>query len=120
MDIFLAWVKRCREKGINIPIIPGIMPIHTHAAFMRRAEWTRCHIPDDWYKALEPVKNDDAALRAVGKDLVAEKRQFGRQSSNATGYLPKFQIKETASPHQASPTMFVASFHEPSLLGGPN
>jgi methylenetetrahydrofolate reductase (NADPH) len=72
VDIFLAWVEKCRQKGIKIPIIPGIMPIHTHAAFMRRAEWTKCHIPEAWYKALEPVKNDDAAVRAVGKDLVAD------------------------------------------------
>jgi methylenetetrahydrofolate reductase (NADPH) len=72
VDIFLAWVKKCRAKGINVPIIPGIMPISTHAAFIRRAEWTKCHVPDDWYAVLEPVKNDDAAVRDIGKDLVAE------------------------------------------------
>jgi methylenetetrahydrofolate reductase (NADPH) len=71
-DIFIAWVKKCRKRGINIPIIPGIMPIHTHAAFLRRAEWTKCHVPKDWYKALEPVKNDDAAVRMVGKELIAD------------------------------------------------
>jgi methylenetetrahydrofolate reductase (NADPH) len=72
VDIFLAWVQKCRKRGIHIPIIPGIMPISTHAAFMRRAEWTKCHVPDDWHAALEPVKNDDAAVRDIGKDLVAE------------------------------------------------
>ncbi|KAL2356494.1 methylenetetrahydrofolate reductase 2 [Cryomyces antarcticus] len=72
VDIFLDWVKKCRAKGIDIPIIPGIMPIHTHAAFMRRANWTKCNIPPAWTKALNPVKNDDAAVREVGKGLVAE------------------------------------------------
>jgi methylenetetrahydrofolate reductase (NADPH) len=72
VEIFLDWVKKCRDRGIDIPIIPGIMPIHTYAAFVRRAQWTKCHIPEDWYKALEPVKNDDAAVRAVGKELVAD------------------------------------------------
>ncbi|TKA81635.1 hypothetical protein B0A49_00521 [Cryomyces minteri] len=72
VDIFLDWVKKCRAKGINVPIIPGIMPIHTHAAFMRRANWTKCNIPPAWTKALDPVKNDDAAVREVGKGLVAE------------------------------------------------
>lgn len=71
-DIFIAWVKKCREKGINVPIIPGIMPIHTHAAFLRRANWTKCHIPDEWTEALEPVKNDDVAVRKVGAKLVAD------------------------------------------------
>lgn len=71
-DIFLEWVKKCRAAGINVPLIPGIMPIHTHAAFMRRANWTKCNIPPHWHKALEPVKNDDSAVREVGKDLVTE------------------------------------------------
>lgn len=71
-DIFLAWVKRCRDAGIDVPIVPGIMPIQTHAAFLRRANWTQCNVPPKWHEALEPVKNDDAAVREVGKGLVAE------------------------------------------------
>jgi methylenetetrahydrofolate reductase (NADPH) len=72
VDIFLDWVTKVREKGVTIPIIPGIMPIHTHAAFMRRATWTKCNIPSAWTKALEPIKNDDAEVREVGKGLIAE------------------------------------------------
>lgn len=73
-DIFIAWVKKCREAGIpeSVPIIPGIMPIQTYDSFLRRANWTQCRIPPDWMKALEPVKADDAAVRDVGKDLVAD------------------------------------------------
>lgn len=71
-DIFIAWVKKCKDLGINVPIIPGIMPIHTHAAFLRRANWTKCNVPPEWHEALEPVKNDDAAVREVGKSLVAK------------------------------------------------
>jgi methylenetetrahydrofolate reductase (NADPH) len=65
-------VKKCRDRGINVPIIPGIMPIHTYSAFQRRAQWTKCHIPPKWLTALEPVKNDDAAVREIGKTLVGE------------------------------------------------
>ncbi|KIX93554.1 uncharacterized protein Z520_10732 [Fonsecaea multimorphosa CBS 102226] len=72
VDIFLDWVKKCRDRGISVPILPGIMPIQTYAAFLRRANWTKCHIPPGWFEALEPVKNDDAAVRAIGKDLVAD------------------------------------------------
>ncbi|KAJ9635829.1 methylenetetrahydrofolate reductase (NAD(P)H) met13 [Coniosporium apollinis] len=72
VDIFLDWVRKCRAKGITVPIIPGIMPIHTYAAFLRRAHWTKCHVPEEWTKALEPVKNDDAEVREVGKDLVVK------------------------------------------------
>ncbi|CUS07287.1 unnamed protein product [Tuber aestivum] len=71
-DIFLDWVKKCRDVGITVPIIPGIMPIHTYAAFMRRATWTKCHIPEKWLRLLEPVKNDDVAVRDIGRDLMVE------------------------------------------------
>lgn len=71
-DIFLAWVDKVRAKGITVPIIPGIMPISTYSAFQRRAEWVKCNVPEEWKKALEPVKNDDSEVREVGKDLVTQ------------------------------------------------
>ncbi len=72
VDKFLEWVRQCRAHGISVPIIPGIMPIHTYAAFTRRANWVKCHVPPKWIDALEPVKNDDAAVREIGKGLVVE------------------------------------------------
>ncbi|OJD12567.1 methylenetetrahydrofolate reductase [Emergomyces pasteurianus Ep9510] len=72
VDNFLDWVNKCRDNGIKVPIIPGIMPIHTYAAFIRRSNWTKIRIPPDWLEALEPVKNDDAAVRNMGKSLVAQ------------------------------------------------
>ncbi|QIX00671.1 hypothetical protein AMS68_006188 [Peltaster fructicola] len=73
-DIFIDWVKKVRAAGVpeDVLIIPGIMPIHTHASFLRRANWTKCNVPQSWHDRLEPVKNDDEAVREVGKDLVAE------------------------------------------------
>ncbi|MDI1488763.1 MAG: methylenetetrahydrofolate reductase (NAD(P)H) met13 [Ramalina farinacea] len=72
VDRFLAWVDKVRECGVNVPIVPGIMPIQTHSAFLRRAGWSNAQIPPSWNEALEPVKNDDAQVREVGKTLVAE------------------------------------------------
>jgi methylenetetrahydrofolate reductase (NADPH) len=73
-DLFIEWVRKCRQAGIpdSVPIIPGIMPIQTHASFLRRANWTQCRVPPEWHKALEPIKNDDVAVREVGKDLIAD------------------------------------------------
>ncbi|KAL1959730.1 hypothetical protein VTO42DRAFT_1316 [Malbranchea cinnamomea] len=71
-DNFLDWVKKCREAGIKVPIIPGIMPISTYSAFLRRSNWVKCRIPPGWMEALEPVKNDDAAVKQIGKTLVAD------------------------------------------------
>jgi methylenetetrahydrofolate reductase (NADPH) len=71
-DNFLNWVQKCRAKGVNAPIIPGIMPISTYDSFIRRSKWTKIHIPPDWLEKLEPVKNDDAKVREIGTKLVSE------------------------------------------------
>ena len=71
-DIYADWIKKVRAAGINVPLIPGIMPIHTHAAFLRRANWTGCRIPPNWTQVLEPIKNDDEEVRRVGCKLIAE------------------------------------------------
>lgn len=71
-DNFIRWVGKVRERGITIPILPGIMPIATYASFIRRAKHMQCRVPPDWMAKLEPVKNDDVAVREIGKTLVAE------------------------------------------------
>lgn len=72
VDNFLDWVRKVRAKGINVPIIPGIMPINTYASFLRRANHMGCKIPSKWASELEDVKNDDSAVRSIGTRLVAE------------------------------------------------
>jgi methylenetetrahydrofolate reductase (NADPH) len=72
VDIFINWMEKCRAKGITVPIIPGIMPIHTYAAFIRRAQWQKIRIPDKWMEILDPVKNDDSEVREIGKQLLIE------------------------------------------------
>ncbi|KAJ4425100.1 methylenetetrahydrofolate reductase (NAD(P)H) met13 [Gnomoniopsis sp. IMI 355080] len=72
VDNFLRWVGKVRARGIDIPIVPGIMPIATYASFIRRANHMNCRIPDEWMAALEPIKNDDVAVRELGKNLVAD------------------------------------------------
>ncbi|KAJ5554909.1 hypothetical protein N7535_007352 [Penicillium sp. DV-2018c] len=69
---FIQWVNKCRAKGITVPIIPGIMPISTFSSFLRRVNWTKIRVPPEWMEALEPVQNDDSAVRDIGKTLVAE------------------------------------------------
>lgn len=72
VERFLAWCKKVREAGITIPIIPGIMPITSYAAFMRRATWCQINIPAQFLELLEPVKDDDQLVREVGTQLLVE------------------------------------------------
>ncbi|PRT54136.1 Methylenetetrahydrofolate reductase 2 [Wickerhamiella sorbophila] len=71
VDLFLNWVDRCRAAGIYVPIIPGIMPISGWASFNRRAKWCQVNVPPQFLAELEPISNDDAAVREKGSQLVA-------------------------------------------------
>ncbi|KAI9882877.1 MAG: Serine/threonine-protein kinase tel1 [Watsoniomyces obsoletus] len=51
VDIFLNWVRKCREQGITVPVVPGTMPIHTYAASCVVPNWSKCGILPDWIKA---------------------------------------------------------------------
>lgn len=72
VENFISWCHEIRAYGIDIPIIPGIMPISTYSAFIRRAKWSQIKIPQHFLDALDPIKDDDYAVRELGTELVAE------------------------------------------------
>lgn len=72
VDNFINWCARIRKIGIDIPIVPGIMPISTYASFIRRAKWSEIKIPQHFLDALDPIKDDDYSVRQKGTELVAE------------------------------------------------
>ncbi|QWU89366.1 hypothetical protein CA3LBN_003689 [Candidozyma haemuli] len=71
-DNFISWCSKIRKIGVEIPIIPGIMPISTYSAFIRRAKWSQVKIPEHFLQALDPIKEDDYAVREKGTQLVGE------------------------------------------------
>lgn len=70
--MFIDWGRRVRAAGITIPIVPGIMPIQTYAAFKRRTDFAKTIVPQALWDMLEPIKHDDAKVREVGTKYVAE------------------------------------------------
>lgn len=72
VDNFILWCLKIRKIGVEIPIIPGIMPISTYSAFIRRAKWSQIKIPQHFLDALDPIKEDDYAVREKGTALVGE------------------------------------------------
>ncbi|KAL0478046.1 methylenetetrahydrofolate reductase [Acrasis kona] len=72
VDNYIDWVQKCRAAGISCPIIPGIMPIQSWDAFLRRAKWMNATIPKHFLDELEPVKDDDAQVRERGTKLMVQ------------------------------------------------
>jgi methylenetetrahydrofolate reductase (NADPH) len=72
VQIFIDWVKAVRAAGITVPIVPGIAPIQTWNGFQRATSLAKTIIPQFFLDALEPHKNNDEQVRAIGTKLVAE------------------------------------------------
>lgn len=69
VDVFLAWYKQCRQAGITIPILPGVMPIQNYSSFRRMTNLCKATVPSEVLQALEPIRFDDAAVKAYGVQL---------------------------------------------------
>jgi methylenetetrahydrofolate reductase (NADPH) len=70
-DAYFDFVERCRKAGINIPIVPGIMPITSFASITRFAAGCGADLPR-WVKLrLEELQFDKAALIDFGHEVVA-------------------------------------------------
>lgn len=83
-NIFMAFFNDCRAKGINVPIIPGIMCINSIAGTYRMAKFCKSALPDQLIEAMEQVNQDDHdAVKAFGIQygikLSRELLQFGVQ-----------------------------------------
>lgn len=67
--LFLQFVKDCRDLGITCPILPGMMPIQTYTGFKRMTTLCKTHVPPFINEALDPIQNDDSAVKAYGVKL---------------------------------------------------
>jgi len=72
VDLFVKYVKDCRALGVNCPIVPGIMPIHTFGGFERMTTLCKTFVPQKIRDALEPIKADDEAVKNYGIELAIE------------------------------------------------
>ncbi|RIA92482.1 methylenetetrahydrofolate reductase-domain-containing protein [Glomus cerebriforme] len=72
VDLFLKWVKKCRAIGISCPIIPGILPIQNYSGFNRIITLSKTIVPQFVLEELEPIKDDDAAVKEYGIKLATD------------------------------------------------
>lgn len=66
---FDAFVRDCRNAGITVPIIPGIFPIQGYASLRQLVRLSRLVVPQSMRDAIEPIKDDDEAIRSLGVRL---------------------------------------------------
>ena len=71
-DAYFRFVDYCRTTGIDIPIVPGIMPITNYANLARFSASCGAEIPRWLDKRLTGFGDDKESLRNFGIDVVTE------------------------------------------------
>ncbi|WGX99957.1 MULTISPECIES: methylenetetrahydrofolate reductase [NAD(P)H] [unclassified Nocardioides] len=69
---YFSLVERVRARGVDIPILPGIMPILNLAAIRRQGELIGTSVPEDVVERISAYDGDPAAVRAEGIRIAAE------------------------------------------------
>ncbi|MCD4526304.1 methylenetetrahydrofolate reductase [NAD(P)H] [Nocardioides sp. cx-173] len=69
---YFGLVDRVRARGVDIPILPGIMPILNLAAIRRQGELIGTDVPADVVARISAKDGDPVAMRAEGITLAAE------------------------------------------------
>jgi methylenetetrahydrofolate reductase (NADPH) len=65
-QVFFDWLPAARRAGIDVPIIPGVMPITSYAQIKRFCEICQATIPDPLAEAMEALGGDEAAELELG------------------------------------------------------
>ena len=65
-DVFYNCRENCAIKGINIPIIAGIMPITNANQIKRSVELSGCKFPKKFEKIIERFGENPAAMKQAG------------------------------------------------------
>ena len=70
VEAYLNFVDAVRKMGVDIPIVPGIMPIGSFSKLARFSDACGAEIPRWMRKTFESYGDDADAVRAFGLDVV--------------------------------------------------
>jgi methylenetetrahydrofolate reductase (NADPH) len=74
-DAYFDFVERVRARGVDIPIVPGIMPITNYAQLARFSNMCGAEIPRWMRLRLMDFGDDKASIKAFGIDVITRMSQ---------------------------------------------
>ncbi len=69
-EAYFRFVDSCAAMGMDIPIVPGIMPITNHRSLVRFSDNCSADIPRWIRKHLEYYEDDPVSLKAFGDEVM--------------------------------------------------
>lgn len=103
VNVFLEYVKRCRNAGIDCPIIPGIMPIQSYSSLIKMTQFCGISVPASVIERLQTVRHDDESVKKIGCEICSEMCRTIFTSSMSTG--------EGTTADEPDEDMYVDGFH---------
>ncbi|MCP1290838.1 MULTISPECIES: methylenetetrahydrofolate reductase [NAD(P)H] [Chromobacterium] len=71
-DAYFRFVDEVQGRGVNIPIVPGIMPISNFGQLCRFSDMCGAEVPRWLRQRMQAYYDDSASIRALGLDVVTE------------------------------------------------
>lgn len=71
-DAYFRFIDACEALGIDVPIVPGIMPIGRFSQLARFSEACGAEIPRWLRLRLQGFGDDEASIRRLGLDVVTD------------------------------------------------
>ncbi|HTJ97103.1 MAG TPA: methylenetetrahydrofolate reductase [NAD(P)H] [Rhodocyclaceae bacterium] len=71
-DAYFHFVEAVQKRGVDIPIVPGIMPIGSFSKLARFSDSCGAEIPRWMRKRFEALGDDSVAVRELGLELVTD------------------------------------------------
>ncbi|MDO9617589.1 MAG: methylenetetrahydrofolate reductase [NAD(P)H] [Pseudomonas sp.] len=71
-DCYFYFVERVQKLGVDIPVVPGIMPITNYSKLARFSDACGAEIPRWVRKQLEAYGDDTDSIQAYGEQVITE------------------------------------------------
>jgi len=83
--LYYRFVEQCRERDINVPIIPGIMPVLSLKQIKRFTDMCGAHLPAKLVTRLEAAAENPDVVEIIGLDWALTQIR-GLLANGAPGY----------------------------------
>ena len=71
-DSYFYFVDRCHKLGIEVPVVPGIMPITNYSKLARFSDACGAEMPRWVRKQLESYGDDSESIKAFGEEVITQ------------------------------------------------
>ena len=71
-DAYFRFIEECEKRQVNVPIVPGIMPITNYTQLARFSDMCGAEIPRWIRKHLETFGDDKEAIRQFGEEVITD------------------------------------------------